>query len=125
MSIALWQNEKNIREFIGGIIMAFPTKKRVKALGENEEIDTPQVVKVKSVRKKVIKQVVSTSEANNDENVEYKDRMFRIMAWGHPWIKIGRSFEELFLNLRYGNFTIIRKAIINRINKWLKRDRHL
>ena len=29
------------------------------------------------------------------ENVGYKNRMFRIMAWGHPWIKIGRSFEEL------------------------------
>lgn len=31
------------------------------------------------------------------------------MGWGHPWIKIGRSFEELFLNLRYGNFSIIAK----------------
>ena len=43
------------------------------------------------------------------------------MGWGHPWIKIGRSFEELFLNLRYGNFSIITKAIKNRINKWLKK----
>ena len=45
------------------------------------------------------------------ENVAYKKAVYRIMGWGHPWIKIGRSFEELFLNLRYGNFSIITKAI--------------
>lgn len=39
------------------------------------------------------------------------------MAWGHPWIKIKRSFEELFLNLKYGNFNHIGKAITNRIDK--------
>ena len=38
------------------------------------------------------------------ENVAYKKAVYRIMGWGHPWIKIRRSFEELFLNLRYGNF---------------------
>lgn len=59
------------------------------------------------------------------EHVPYKESVYRIMGWRHPWIKIGRSFEELFLNLRYGNFTVIRKAIINRINKWLRRNRHL
>lgn len=58
------------------------------------------------------------------ENVEYKKSVYRIMCWGHPLIKIGRSFEELFLNLKYGNFTVITKAIKNRINKWLKRDQH-
>lgn len=58
------------------------------------------------------------------ENVDYKKRMFRIMAWGHPWIKIGRSFEELYLNLRYGNFSNIAKAVKNRINKWLGRNKH-
>jgi hypothetical protein len=30
-----------------------------------------------------------------------------------------RSFEELALNLRYGTFTIIRKAVINRAKKLL------
>ncbi len=59
------------------------------------------------------------------ENVEFKKRIYRIMAWEHPWIKVCRSFEELFLNLRYGNFSIISKAISNRINKWLKKDKHL
>ena len=58
------------------------------------------------------------------ENVEYKKSVYRIMGWGHPWIKVGRSFEELFLNLRYGNFSIITQAIKNRINKWLKRNQH-
>jgi hypothetical protein len=41
------------------------------------------------------------------------------MCWGHPWIKIGRSLEELALNLRYGNFGIIGKAMINRAKKLL------
>ena len=58
------------------------------------------------------------------ENVEYKDRMFRIMAWGHPWIKIGRSFEELYLNLRHGNFRFIMKSIRNRIHKWLGKEKY-
>lgn len=48
------------------------------------------------------------------ENVKYKDRMFRIMGWGHPWIKVGRSFEELWLNLRHGDFKRIRAAVCNR-----------
>ena len=58
------------------------------------------------------------------ENVAYKESVYRIMGWDHPWIKIGRSFEELFLNLKYGNFSIIMKAVKNRINKWLKRNKH-
>lgn len=57
------------------------------------------------------------------ENVEYKKRMFRIMAWGHPWIKIGRSFEELYLNIRHGNFSNIPKAIKNRIYKWIGKNK--
>lgn len=59
------------------------------------------------------------------ENVAYKKSVYRIMGWGHPWIKICRSLEELFLNLRYGNFSIITKAVKNRIDKWLKRNKHL
>lgn len=59
------------------------------------------------------------------ENVAYKKSVYRIMSWGHPWIKMCRSLEELFLNLRYGNFSIITKAVKNRIDKWLKRNKHL
>ena len=59
------------------------------------------------------------------ENVAYKKAVYRIMAWGHPWVKVFRSFEELILNTRYGNFSIIKDALRKRINKWLKRDLHL
>ena len=48
------------------------------------------------------------------ENVGYKDRMFRTMAWGHPWIKVKRSLEELCINLRHGDFKRIRQAVANR-----------
>ena len=51
------------------------------------------------------------------ENVEYKRRVYRIMAWGHPWVKVGRSLEELWRNLRYGNFRHIGEAIVNRVKK--------
>ena len=53
------------------------------------------------------------------EHVAFRQRVYRILAWNHPWIKVGRSFEELWLNLRHGEFGIIRKAIGNRIRKWM------
>ena len=53
------------------------------------------------------------------ENTGYKDRYYRANAWGHPWVKVDRSFEELWLNLRCGNFQVIRKAISKRIKKWM------
>jgi hypothetical protein len=51
------------------------------------------------------------------ENVEYKQRVYRIMAWGHPWVKMGRSMEELCRNLRYANFGQIKHALVHRFNK--------
>jgi hypothetical protein len=36
-----------------------------------------------------------------------------------PWIKVARSFEELFLNLRYGNLSAISTAMKNRLKKWM------
>ena len=59
------------------------------------------------------------------ENVSYKERVYKNHAWGHPGIKVARSLEELILNLKYGNFQIITKAIRRRINKWLGRGRHV
>ena len=59
------------------------------------------------------------------DNVTYVQRMYRYNAWGHPWIKIGRSFEELFLNLRYGNFSQISKSLTYRIQKWLGTDKKI
>jgi len=58
------------------------------------------------------------------ENVGYKERTYRTYAYGHPWIKIGRSIEELLLNLRYGNFGFIRRSLCRRIGKWMGRDGH-
>ena len=56
------------------------------------------------------------------EHVAYRHRAYRIMGWMNPMIKVGRSFEELFLNLRYGNFRFILTAIRNRINKWMGKE---
>src|SRR5574344_113529 len=58
------------------------------------------------------------------ENVEYKERVYKIMCWDHPWIKVRRSAEELILNLRYGNFKTIFKALANRISIIVKGDQH-
>lgn len=58
------------------------------------------------------------------ENVEYKERTYRTYGYGHPWIKAGRSVEELLLNLRYGNFGIIARAVRHRLAKWMGRDSH-
>lgn len=55
------------------------------------------------------------------DNVAYKERLYRRNAWNHPWIKVGRSLEELVLNLRYGNFHVISKAISNRLRKTFRR----
>ena len=37
----------------------------------------------------------------------FKDAVYRRNAWRHPWIKVMYSVEELLLNLRYGNFSVI------------------
>ena len=55
------------------------------------------------------------------EHVDYRRRVYRIMAFGHPWVKVGRSIEELWLNLRHGNFSFICQSIRNRIYKWMGR----
>ena len=58
------------------------------------------------------------------EHVEYKEHFYRANAWGYPWVKMGRSFEELFLNLKYGNFTMISKSIRRRLGKWMGTENH-
>ena len=59
------------------------------------------------------------------EDVTYKERMYRYNAWGHPWVKIGRSLEELWLNLRYGNFSHIKQSVARGIRKWCGTDRQI
>ncbi|MBQ2554157.1 MAG: hemolysin activation protein [Prevotella sp.] len=58
------------------------------------------------------------------EDVSYKERLYKTNAWGHPWVKAGRSIEELWLNLRHGNFSAIGKAMKRRWRKATGRERH-
>ena len=58
------------------------------------------------------------------ENVEYKERLYRTNGWNHPRIKIGNSLEELWLNLRYGQFRNIGKSIARRLRKWTGTYQH-
>ena len=59
------------------------------------------------------------------ENVAYKERLYKVLAWRHPLTKIGYSLEELWLNIRYGNFSHISKAFTRRIRKWLGTEKHV
>lgn len=51
------------------------------------------------------------------EDAAYKERVFRIMAWEHPWIKVARSIEELYRNVRYGNFRNVCSSLAKRVKK--------
>ena len=58
------------------------------------------------------------------ENVDFKERYYKVHAWNHPWIKIQNSIEELFLNLMHGKFSFIGKAVKRRLSKWLGTYKH-
>ena len=58
------------------------------------------------------------------ENVDYKERRYRVLGWNHPWVKICYSFEELWLNLKAYNFTFIGRSFARRLRKWTGKDRH-
>ena len=58
------------------------------------------------------------------EDVGYKERLYKTNAWGHPWIKLSRSLEELALNLRYGNFKGISQALHRRLNILMGKGKH-
>jgi len=62
--------------------------------------------------------------AEIEENKEYLKRLYIANAWNHPWIKVQNSIEELWLNLRYGNFSHIWKSFCRRLRKWMGRDKH-
>lgn len=53
------------------------------------------------------------------EHVEYRHRVYRTMGWRSPWIKVGRSLEELYLNVKHGNWAFIAQSVRNRIRKWM------
>lgn len=54
------------------------------------------------------------------ENVDYKERLYRVNAWEHPLIKISYSLEELLLNIYHGNFKYIWQSVLRRIRKLIK-----
>lgn len=58
------------------------------------------------------------------EDVEFKEMVYRTYAYGHPLVKVGRSLEELWLNLRYGNYAHIAKSVANRWRKLTGRGKH-
>lgn len=58
-----------------------------------------------------------------EEDVEFRKRVYRILAWDNPAIKVCRSLEELALNIKHGHFKNIARAISNRIRKTLRLDK--
>ncbi len=48
------------------------------------------------------------------DHVAYRRRVYRIMGWRHPFVKICRSIEELVINLRHGQWKRISDALANR-----------
>ncbi len=49
------------------------------------------------------------------DHVAYRKRVYRIMAWRHPWVKIWRSVEEFYINASHGQWGRIRSALVNRL----------
>ena len=41
------------------------------------------------------------------------------MGWRSPWITVGRSLEELYLNVKHGNWAFIAQSVRKRIRKWM------
>lgn len=51
------------------------------------------------------------------EDPDYQEIFYLCNAWNHPWRKVQYSMEELWLNLKAGNFSNIVKSVCNRIRK--------
>ncbi|MBQ0157809.1 MAG: hemolysin activation protein [Bacteroidales bacterium] len=60
-----------------------------------------------------------TAPAHIIDHTAYRKRVYRTCCWGHPWLKVARSIEELWLNLKYGNYRRITQAARERISIWL------
>ena len=58
------------------------------------------------------------------ENVDYKERRYKVLGWNHPLTKMAYSVEELWLNLKTGNFSFIWKSLTRRLRKWMGTDKH-
>jgi hypothetical protein len=57
------------------------------------------------------------------EEVGYWKRMYKANGWGYPLTKVSRSLEELWLNLRYGNWAFIFKSIGRRLRIWTGKEK--
>ena len=51
------------------------------------------------------------------EDIEFKNRLYRIMGFGHPFVRIYRKIESLILRLWYGDFEGISQTIKRRIKE--------
>lgn len=49
------------------------------------------------------------------ENRSYRSRVYQIMAWNHPLIRLKRKIESFILKLKYGDFIGIETAIKKRL----------
>ena len=58
--------------------------------------------------------------AAHEEYEPYRKHVYRIMAWGHPWVKMARSVEELCINICHGEWGYIARAVRQRIRKWTR-----
>lgn len=58
------------------------------------------------------------------ENVDYKDRRYKVLGWNHPWTKTAYALEELWLNLKAANFAFIAKSVSRRFRKWIGAEKH-
>ncbi len=58
------------------------------------------------------------------EHPDYQRQYYLLNAWNHPWRKVQYSVEELWLNLRCGNFSKIAGSFKNRVLKTLGLKKH-
>lgn len=54
--------------------------------------------------------------ADVTDHAAFRRRVYRIMAWRHPWVKAFRSLEELCINLRHGQWRRITSAVATRFH---------
>ncbi len=57
------------------------------------------------------------------EEVSYWKRFYKANGWEYPLVKISRSLEELFLNIRYGNWKHIFHSIARRFRIWSNQEK--
>ncbi|MBR3389085.1 MAG: hemolysin activation protein [Prevotella sp.] len=53
------------------------------------------------------------------EYPDYQKRYYLVNAWNNPWRKVQYSIEELWLNIKQGNWQNISKSLRRRICKWM------